>query len=269
MPKVAVVIPIYKKSISALEEVAVIQLKKHLSNYDVIIFKPKSLQELPSQLKNYSSISFPDQYFRNIQSYSKLMLSSFFYQEFNQYKYILIYQLDCLVLSDQLGDWVDTGYDYVGAPWTLSLMSFLTHQKGKLTSVGNGGFCLRKVKSHHKLLKRLEKKYSSTKNAKEIFWWNLIKLNTRNEWFKFKPSDYPFNEDGFWSFEAPKISSFSYPSPKEAAQFSIEKYPQYWLNQTQKLPFGVHAWYRYQPKLWIEKLDLDKSYKEKLLMALS
>ena len=48
-----------------------------------------------------------------------------------------------------------------------------------------------------------------------------------------------------------RCSFFKVPSAQEAVAFAFEAHPDYLyqLNQ-QRLPFGCHAWQRYQPQFW-------------------
>jgi hypothetical protein len=81
--------------------------------------------------KKYSNISvesFPKRYFENIEGYNELLLSASFYERFLDTKYILIYQLDAFFFKDELQEWCDRGYDYIGAPW-------ITTQKHTLVKV--------------------------------------------------------------------------------------------------------------------------------------
>ena len=89
---------------------------------------------------------FDNKYFGSAKAHTDLLFSPKFYKSFNSYKYILIYHLDSLVFSDQLRQWCELDYDFIGAPWvkhkdTVYAGSML---EGK---VGNGGFALKKVES--------------------------------------------------------------------------------------------------------------------------
>ena len=60
------------------------------------------------------------------------------------------------------------------------------------------------------------------------------------------------NEDLFWSlFVGPRCAFFTVPKAAEAIAFAFEAHPEYLfeLNQ-QQLPFGCHAWQRYNPEFW-------------------
>ena len=64
------------------------------------------------------------------------------------------------------------------------------------------------------------------------------------------------NEDLFWGlFVESQCSFFKVPTPVVALDFAFEAHPDHLfeLNQ-QRLPFGCHAWQRYQPDFWVKTL---------------
>ena len=82
-----------------------------------------------------------------------MMFSKTFYSNYLEYEYLLIVQTDVIVISDQLKDWCDKGYSYVGAPWFVGF-----HQLKKslmFLGVGNGGFSLRRVEHFINVLSRI------------------------------------------------------------------------------------------------------------------
>lgn len=172
------------------------------------------------------------------------MLSTEFYQRFLDYKYILIYQLDAFVFRDELLEWCNKEFDYIGAPWLdegnllilstnfLSLRIRKVLQKlniNSISNVGNGGFCLRNVR---KCLLAL-----------------LI--------FNKQVSKFKYNEDLFWSYYVTSyLPFFRVADMRTALKFSFEMYPEkcYILNQNQ-LPFGCHAWEKYNIDFWDDFLE--------------
>lgn len=247
--KAAIVIPIYKTQLSAYENIALTQCKTVLGSHPVIFVKPYSLN-IDSLMADtgFSSISFEDHYFKSVHGYNELLMAEGFYKSFIDYDFILIYQLDAFVFSDQLDYWCNAGYDYIGAPW-LRLKGYknifdelFTKAKHYLymrydakypdgmpkigkqieNRVGNGGFSLRRV---DKFLQ-----YS-------IQYKTLIDhyITLRHPWF---------NEDIFWSIALNrKKETIKRPGIKKAVKFAIETNPQraFKLNKNQ-LPFGCHAW---------------------------
>lgn len=229
--KVAVVIPIYKKHLNENDKISLRQCQKILGEFPIYFIQPSGLDivEYKSIISDSKQITFENKYFKSIQGYSKLMLSPVFYAKFKKFEYILIYQTDAYVFENNLLYWCNKNYDYIGAPW-LSKPPLV---KGKplvdmtpwfVNKVGNGGFSLRKVRSH----------YINT-----IIFWPFLHYFIKNE-------------DMFWGLFIEWINPFfKKPDFKEAASFAIEMDKDLALKFTNgKLPFGVHAWEKYEFDFW-------------------
>ncbi len=226
MEKVAVVIPLYKSTLSKQEELSLLQCLRILGKHPIIFVTPESLNT--SFLSAYDiriqAIRFKDEYFKSTKTYNKLLTSTFFYQAFLNFEYILIYQLDAYVFEDTLLDWCSKGYDYVGAP------KLKKHHLSDTFScepvLMNGGLSLRKIQPI------------------------LRYLNVYHFFFK----EWLANEDMMFSFAQRRVYGLRFllklPTWREALAFSIEKNPQTCYNILGKLPFGCHAWERYDPKFW-------------------
>lgn len=254
--KVALVIPYYKKDISPDEKISIKHLNKFLKAYDKFLILPANLKDTSFTISHAKIMYFPSEFFTSVQKYSELLTTKSFYQKFSDYEYILIYQLDALIFSDQLSYWCKKGYDFIGSPFFNPIIGFLSHKRNYFISGGNGGFSLRKVSSFIKVIDNAEKLASrkSKKNWIRILWFILGILTNKSHriWLKASPQEYPFNEDGFWSFEAPKYyPQFKIAPFHEALKFSFEKKPRtsFKLNNNQ-LPFGCHAWAKYDRDFW-------------------
>lgn len=250
---VNIIIPIYRPILQQYEEISLRQICHILKGYPLTIIKPASidLTTISTQYPQLTFEEFDDAYFHGISGYNRLMMSEEFYRHFEDYEYILICQLDAYIFKDELKEWCDKGYDYIGAPWLVRpiyrfpLLRFASWFKQQFCNlfqlpnsqitnfkVGNGGLSLRKVKSH------LEA---------------VVKLHETIEFFLQHPRNHIFNEDVFFSIEVNKHGmNFTYPDYTEALKFSFDKYPKlcYKLNNNQ-LPFGCHSWYkRRMKKFW-------------------
>lgn len=230
----AIVIPIYKQEMSSSEQISFERALKVFPENDIIIVSPKSLNldDYLALSSNLKIETFDDYFFGDIAGYNQLMLSVKFYKRFLNYQYILIYQLDAYVFENQLDYWEKANYDYVGSPWLIS-PPIASNKKPKVNiqhcfvnRVGNGGLSLRKVKTHYWTM---------------IFYWILIKF-------------FPLNEDMFLGILMDFINPFfKKPKAMEALKFAFEMQPRqsFELNNYQ-LPFGVHAWEKYDPEFWKE-----------------
>jgi len=263
---VTVVIPIYKTAPNAAELVSLRQCAAILKKHPITIVAPVDLNlQYYNDFFDESSIAlqiirFEKGYFANIDGYNKLLLSEVFYKSFKAYEYILIYQLDAYVFKDDLSYWCRQGYDYIGAPWMdnhifnpevlnkimidkvnaskdLYFKWLKKVQVNRFDRVGNGGLSLRKVQS---------------------FILMLIL-------FKSSVKKWEYYEDLYWSIAAPNLNPFyKVPAKKVAMAFSIESQPRvcYQLLKVQ-LPFGCHAWEKYEPDFWKQFIPKDRECLDK------
>src|SRR5262249_48770446 len=144
--KVAVVVPHVRFPLCKDEEISLWHLREHLGSFDRFLIGPR---ELPGGFTDFRLRLFPSEFFQSKNGYSRLLLSKDFYRAFQEYEFILIYQLDCLVFSGNLDYWCCRDWDYVGAPW---FPDFGQETSKGFWKVGNGGFSLRKVSSAIRVL---------------------------------------------------------------------------------------------------------------------
>jgi hypothetical protein len=198
---------------------------------------------------------FSPSFFKNIQGYNRLLMSKDFYQRFEKFDYMLIYQLDAYVFEDKLEEWCSFGYDYVGAP-IIGAFEENEYRPSMPVRVGNGGFSLRKIDKYISFFSGKKNVFSSKRIIKNIalwkkpytrvFVWLFMMMGWRN-----KPQSvvehWNYNEDDFWSgYLDGSNYILSKPSTKDALGFAFEKYPSEMFNQMKKLPFGCHAWKKYE-----------------------
>lgn len=257
-----IVIPVYKELPNQYEHISLLQCAKIFDKRNICLITHQNVN-LSFYLDCFSGKGiipqieyFDENYFTSIHGYNHLLLSTQFYSRFLEFKYMLIYQLDSFVFSDQLDYWCMKNYDYIGAPWLVEERYYSILRKpiiilkkriqkcirkisGKplvwddlYNLVGNGGFSLRNVRVFCKKLKRL-------KSSSRI-----------NEFLE--PISSLYNEDVFWSYGVDDcFIKLRRPSYKKALFFSFENHLSYSLKLTKgKLPFGCHAWERYDISFW-------------------
>lgn len=269
---VAIVVPMYREAVSGDEQISLRHLRHYLGRYDKYIITPRNLR-MVHNLSNFSIYPLDEKHFASKESYSHLLVSKSFYEAFRGYEYILIYQPDSLVFSGQLLEWCKKGYDYIGAPWYRTEVMKAERWTLDEDCVGNGGLSLRKVESHLKVLRiyqsplniakrkltaylRLFKYYLSRipkKTADFITRKQKIYPILRNAYTQMINIDCPCpSEDQFWAFEAKKYyPDFKIPPPDTAISFSFETGPRYCFEKNnQTLPFGCHAWTKYDRSFW-------------------
>ncbi|MBE6300540.1 MAG: hypothetical protein E7085_01610 [Parabacteroides distasonis] len=260
--QVIIVIPIYKDFLSESELLSLKQCLKILGTFDIVLVCSNDID-----LSKYKLIFreyklpivveyFDTMFFKSVVGYNRLMLSQSFYTRFQRYEYILIYQLDAYVFENKLTEWCNKGYDYVGAPWLWPNKKF--HE-----TCGNGGFSLRKVKTFISLLNTpLEKKIFSFKGLMcyyryrgplHKFKYVLLGLLGYRNSLNYFVNINPVNEDIFYS--SLKYDYFSIPEAQEAMYFSFETEPSFLYEKTNNiLPFGCHAWEKYEYATFWKKI---------------
>lgn len=254
--KVVIVIPTHRPNLTKEDKISLTHLKKYLSKFDTFFVIPKSIDSKVFTNSGYKVKKVDNNFFGTIRKANEMYLSKKFYDAFKKYDFMLIYQLDALVFSNQLEKWVNSGYDFIAAPWFKPVIGYLTHKKGFPSSGGNGGFSLRNIKKAIQVLDIVNKsaKRSSKNSTLRKLWFiqALLTGKSHDIWLNASADNYPFNEDGFWTLEAPKyLKIYKVPPFKIALQFAFEKYPQksFELNN-KELPFGVHAWKKYDQDFW-------------------
>ena len=221
MKQCAIIIPIYRK-LTELESVSMKQALNVLGDWDIFGVIPEKSMFLDTLDRK---IEFPKEYFESVDSYNRLMLSEAFYERFANYEYILVYQLDAFVFTDQLSYFCQLGYDYIGAPWLHGVYNYVD-EKHCIWHVGNGGLSLRRVQS----------------------FINVIRVH------KEEINCYTKNEDLFFSSIVSK--EFKIAPIEIALEFSFEREVEKCYEKNgHRLPFGCHAWWRYQYDFWKKHIE--------------
>lgn len=265
--EVVVIVPIYKNSLSPIEMTSLQFCKKNLKKFSIVVISPELLSkdELFIDFTNQETLHvkyFDNKFFSGIDGYNNLMLNVDFYKTFIEYKYMLICQLDTLVLSSDLSTWLKKDYDYTGAPWLSGEINPI------FDSAGNGGLSLRKIKTFISIIEAkhfyyTDFKYNTTNFRAGIR--NMIVIRILNKLQTYLPTlsytkfflfFYKGNEDYFWAFYAKFfIKEFKLSSIEDSLKFSFEVNPSFCFEQNKnELPFGTHAWERYDIEFWLKNI---------------
>lgn len=264
-----VVIPIYKNNPKLSEIASFRQGLTVLKRYDVSIFTYAGLdlsvyKNLADEVGKKISVEYFDKhYFESVAGYNELCFKHELYERFLKYEYMLIYQLDAWVFRDELQQWCDKGYDYIGAPifWAYNDKCFTERVSG----IGNGGFSLRRVSYCLRMLNmprlrpymkptrilkmyyhyfRYADKYKSLKKKLFILPLCLVKMfgicNNLNYFMRTKQ----INEDMMFGTNAKYAwgGKVNLPTEIEAMKFSFEVHPEILYHKIgNRLPFGCHA----------------------------
>jgi hypothetical protein len=255
---VAIVVPLSTRPrLSADEEISLRHLRRYLGKHDKFIVAPRGL---PVDYPGFEVQRFDDSYFGSQKAHSRFQLSADFYEAFLDYKYVLMYHLDSLAFSDQLKEWCDKDFDFIGAPWFPGGATPWV----KEPSVGNSGFSLHKVLSFLRVIHspRLMTEpsvfwedFQRTRSVKSLFRTIRHYLFFRNNvrwdietWLRPAHA----NCDTFFAAKAKHYyPEFRIATVEEAVPFAFEAEPRECFRRNNgKLPFGCHAWGSFDRAFW-------------------
>lgn len=254
-----VIIPVHKSLPTNYEIMSLKQCSIVLNKHHICLVCPNDLNvtEYTKILSHFgtkwSEERFPFKYFNGIKGYNLLMLDKSFYNRFHNYEYMLIYQLDAWVFRDELDEWCSKGYDYIGAPWMENNNGEL-----KLSGVGNGGFSLRRIQHFVDVLNyrgpvRKANQLNLLPTFKNIIYKFFYSVGYQNTISYYKKDETLF-EDIFLSiFLSNTKLRAKMPTPEEAGHFAFEKHPSYLFSKNRQLPFGCHAWEKYEYEIFWKK----------------
>mgnify|MGYP003583705215 CR=1 FL=1 len=271
---IIVVIIIHKSDPTNSEIASLIQCHKILKNYRIDLICPLGL-DVEQYKKHVSRLNINEidpKWQSSYRKFNRLKIEPFLYKKYANFKFMLFYELDAWVFQDKLLEWCEKDYDFIGAPW---VKDFSDKKKfDGFWEVGNGGFSLRKISSHLKALHLFSFIEKPRSILSEILNRKLIASKFRGLlYFPVRLiignnthhllNKYPDNEDVFWTQVVGKNFSWFKVAPiDDAVNFSFEMYPEecYKLNK-EELPFGCHAWEKYNKDFWknfINPQDVDK-----------
>lgn len=251
--QVCIVIPIYKDELNIMDRISLESLLRHITHEDIAIIHPRSLdifntikqdKKISESLLNRSCIfkSFGDEYFTSTESYSKMMMSHDFYCSFVGYEYILIYQTDVFMTKNDIKEWCDKGYDYVGAP----IISPSAGWK-RVPFVGNGGCSLRKVQT-----------FIDITDPNGEF---LIECGQDIQKECEENPDYIKFEDLYFAELVSDNWEFNKPSYANAAKFAWDMNVDVMYNQFKEFPSFIHAFGK-NIEFWRTSLFIELHSKE-------
>jgi len=258
LPSVVVLIFHHSGHMKWFEEISLLQCFKVLGDYPIRLVCPEgtNLDRFKELVPNIEVDPVPANWMSSILEYNRMKVSPALYRRYQQYDYMLTYELDAFVFRDELSQWCDTGYDYIGAPW----ITFDDSNQPQLGEVGNSGFSLRNIQtalnvmdsfgwvkspwlSARRSWSRGDRLQSLGKLIAMTSLWNNTHRSLSNFFFG--------HEDAFWSNVGYRRPYFKMPESNDALKFSFEVEPQYLYGlNDQALPFGCHAWQKYQLGFW-------------------
>ncbi len=239
---------------------SLVQCSRILQSHPICLIHPEGMDTAVylKEAPNLKLAPIPEHHLASLRSYNRLKVTPWLYEQFKEYDFFLTYELDAWVFRDELIDWCEKDFDYIGAPW------FVGHYRGKADAaylgVGNSGFSLRKIPSVLKVFQSSERLLPFTEATQQWWnngrfslkytWWWLERLTNKNR-FRHGKHDFPDNEDVFWGELVPKRLPWFRVAPVESAKaFAFELYPERMYQELGRLPFGCHKYLKNNPEFW-------------------
>jgi hypothetical protein len=265
-PTVAVVVPLSnRQEFLPEEELSLRHLCHYLAPYDKYFVAPAGS---PVRRDGFTTRHFPRKFFGSGPAHGNLLLWRPFYASFRSYTYIFLYHLDSLVFSDDLLSWCRAGYDYIGPPWMpCADTPWVVEPR-----VGNGGCTLYRVASICQVLEtrhrreprtrlvdlvarnfeRLEPLYGVLARAQRRHPHRFIDRVLQHRARTRDPLAHGTCTDQFWSLQAHQYMPSFRVAPIDAAlSFAFEAGPRECFERNGgRVPFGCHAWARYDRAFW-------------------
>ena len=257
-----IVTPVYLEELLENELLSIQSVEQHLHQYDRAIISPRKFATNANFITRwegygYKIIFFDDKHFSSVENHNQFLMSNLLYETFSEYNYMLMAQLDILIFSNSIEYWMNKKLDYVGSPWMTN--------DGKETKIvgngGNGGLSLRNIQTFLKIINsktfyskrdlfNILPAYSKLRN---IFLIGLfVQIKPLQSFAHLLKRFFAGKEDMFWSYYAPFfIENYQLPSHEDTVAFAFERYPKFCYDANQqKLPFGTHAWEKYDIEFW-------------------
>ena len=254
-----VVIPVHSQFPTKDEQWSLRRCGLVLSKHQICIVHPSGLNidAYLSLIPQAKLVHVPPAWMESKRAYNRMLINSNFFRIFDAYSHLLIHEPDALVVSDCLTDWCEAGFDFIGAPLFLGYAKALPNApfNGELNS-GFSLFCIETT------IRFLDSRFRWYKYRNAIY--HLLRRLLRRPCdgitiaYAMRGLGEPglikgaykltnLNCDLFLCRFASKVSPrYVLPKPEEATRFSWDAMPErcHQLNNG-KLPFGIHAWARY------------------------
>ena len=254
--RVVILITVHQPTPTPLEQISLRQCFKLLGQHPIRLVCPEGMDTsaykaiIPEIEVDHIAPHWQSSY----ANFTQLKIEPFLYERYQAYEYVLFYELDVFVFRDELEKWCAMGLDYIGAPWFEGHVT--ANDSSPVIGVGNGGFSLRKVSS---MLRGRRSPW---------LWLRLLASHAKRQplqalhrvpgdLLRIARGQYPSlvfdrGEDNFWGLVVNRhLGWFRVASFEQAREFSFEALPRrlYKLNGN-RLPFGCHAWARYDLDFW-------------------
>ena len=262
--KVCIVTPFHKSDLSDNEKLSLKTIQKHFKNEKKFLV---TFHDNKIDFPNFERVNFNKNFFENIQGYNNLCTSTEFYRSFLDFEYMLICQLDVIVLKNNLSEFMSKKISYIGAP--TGKKSPFDRSRKKLWGrryFCNGGFSLRKISDFISVLEsskvRYPFNYLTIYECLKSGFFKYINLYLKTLFSKsiykgeFFAKNLYIKEDSFRTYFAPLFyNKYSLPTIDQANSFCFYGNPFFFYKLNNfKLPMALHGPFDYLK--FLDKLNI-------------
>ena len=255
-----IVVPVHKPDLSTDDIISLNACYNKLKDYKCFLVYPDGMDISKYLAIHQGLIPKPVKpvWLSSIKHYNQMKLDLKFYELFNEFKYMLTYELDAYIFGSDLVIEEFTKYDFIGAPYFEGYLDALP--EAPFITGENSGFSIRNIQSCIHVLQSMSKYFYNWLAYKYIFSKSKILRAIVNRLtlrkydaiiygrFSFYFKDEYVHEDMIWSRVIPEFfPDFKIAATETAIKFSFEVNPDklYKLNNNQ-LPLGCHAWPKFK-----------------------
>ena len=197
----------------------------------------------------------PSHWLASYRAFERMKILPYLYRRYAGFEYVLFHELDAFVFLDELLDWCEQAWDYIGAPWYDGYNN--ARSDAAPIGVGNGGFSLRRIST----MLRVMRSWKAIRPPIEVFsqWQRCTDRSPRGLWrllgdliwrncFHHHLNRFSGGEDIFWSCAGDRIAGFRLAPYQVARHFSFEVNPErLFLECGNKLPFAATSGWSTSP----------------------
>ncbi len=254
-----VVIPVHRPAPSPSEVVSLRQCAKVLAHRDLVVLAPQplNLARYRELLPGAEVLSVEPHRMASIVAYNRLMISPLVFNAVKGYSHMLVHEPDAIVFRDELDYWCAQPQDYVGAPW---FEGFHEATLGSpVIGVGNFGLSLHRLHSARRVMSSRLRWYPYRQAVRDVIDGVLgnaqllrrgVSALGRAGQLRGAALLYTRHCDVFWSQVVPDVDpEYRVASVAAALRFAWEVLPARCMQMCNGgLPFGIHAWAKYDLK---------------------
>ena len=251
-----VLVPVHLERPTPAEVISLRQCGKIFRHREILIVARRGLDlgAYRELLTGASELRVEPHWMSSIQAYNRMMISPVIVRQLDGYTHMLVHEPDAIVFRDELDYWCGQTQDYIGAVWFEGFAN--AKPDAPVVGVGNSGFSLHRLSALRRLITSHQRWYTYRQAAKDFargLQGNGLRMRRglkalglagqlRGAWRLYEG-----HCDIFWSSVVPQVDAeFKVALVEDAVRFSWEVLPARCFQMTGgKLPFGIHAWSKY------------------------